>query len=33
VEFPPPQSLKPQAWLADMASQLWYPFRKLLKLP
>jgi sterol desaturase/sphingolipid hydroxylase (fatty acid hydroxylase superfamily) len=30
VEFPPPQNLKPQAWLADMARQLWYPFRKLL---
>jgi sterol desaturase/sphingolipid hydroxylase (fatty acid hydroxylase superfamily) len=33
VEFPPPQSLKPQAWLADIGRQLWYPFRKVLKLP
>ncbi len=32
VEFPPPRSLKPQAWLADMARQLWYPFSKVLKL-
>ena len=32
LEFPPPNNLKPQAWLADIAGQLWYPFRKVLKL-
>ncbi|MEO7996345.1 MAG: sterol desaturase family protein [Gemmatimonadaceae bacterium] len=31
VNFPPPDSLKPQAWLADMGRQFVYPFRQLLK--
>ncbi|MBC8086279.1 MAG: sterol desaturase family protein [Phycisphaerae bacterium] len=32
VDFPPPNSLKPHAWIADMGRQLWYPFRTILKL-
>ena len=32
VEFPPPESLKPQAWVGDLARQLWYPFHKFLNL-
>lgn len=31
VYFPPPDSLKPQAWLADMGRQVLYPFRQILK--
>ena len=29
VEFPPPKSLKPQAWLADVGRQMWYPFHMI----
>ena len=32
VEFVPPKTLKPQAWLVDMGRQLWHPFRRILKL-
>ena len=32
VEFVPPKTIKPQAWLADMWRQMLYPFRRILKL-
>lgn len=31
VEFPPPRGLKPHLWVADLARQTWYPFRRLLE--
>jgi sterol desaturase/sphingolipid hydroxylase (fatty acid hydroxylase superfamily) len=30
VDFDPPASWSPQAWLLDLGGQLWYPFAKLL---
>ena len=33
VEFVPPKTLKPQAWIADMGRQMLHPFRRILKLP